>query len=348
MAVNLLDKVVKVTISRQTAVPSMASFSDHLIVDTRSQGITQSDRVQKYGGLDELVDMGFPSTSFAYRAAMKQLSQSPHIGEFFVGLRALDEDWDVALQEIQDESNEWYAVTVGTRVMAEQQAAAEWIQAAGKLGGFATGDPALVGSSAGDLASWALTMNLDRMFVFYHPDIGVADDPIPEAALFGKMLTKHPGSATWALKDLASVPTYNLKAGEFQKSQDKNATVYVRMAGLPITQDGKVASGEYIDVIHGIDWLTARIQNLVFTPMVQQDKIPFTDSGIQTIVSQVRAGLDEGVRYEILTTDYDISYPLRSELAADWKGKRTLPDIKFTAPLAGAIQHTVIEGTVTL
>jgi hypothetical protein len=346
--VDFLDKVVKVTISRQTSVPSMASFNDHLIVDTAVEGITQQDRIQKYGDVSELLDAGFPTTSFAYRAAQKQRSQSPHIGEFYVGLRQPDEDWDIALQSIQDANNDWYALTAGTRVMSEQQAVAEWIQAASKLGGLATGDPALVNAASGDLASWAQTMNLDRVFVFYHPDILNGIDPIPEAALFGKMLTKHPGSATWALKELASVPTYNMKSGEFSKSQDKNATVYVRMAGLPIIQDGKVASGEYIDVIHGLDWLAARLQNLIFTPMAQRDKIPFTDVGIQTIVAQVRAGLDEGVRYEILTNDYEIMYPLRSELAANWKAERTLPDIKFIAPLAGAIQHTIVEGTVTL
>jgi hypothetical protein len=345
---DFLDKVVKVTITRQTSVPSMASFNDHLIVDTIEDGITQTDRAAKYGSLTELADAGFLPSSFAYRAAQKQFAQSPHIGEFYVGLREPDEDWDVALQAIQDENNEWYAATAGTRVMAEQQAIAEWIQAAGKLGGLATGDPALVNAAAGDLASWAQTMNLERVFVFYHPDILDGTDPVPEAALFGKMLTKHPGSATWALKALSSVPTYSLKEGQFSKADQKNATVYVLMAGLPITQDGKVASGEYIDVIHGIDWLRARLQNLIFTPMAQRDKIPFTDDGIQTIVSAVRAGLDEGVRYEILTSDYEITYPLRSELAADWKGRRTLPDIKFTAPLAGAIQHTIVEGTVIL
>jgi hypothetical protein len=346
---DLMDKVVKITISRESSVPSMASFSDHLIVDTRTADITQSGRVQKYGGLSELLDAGFPAASFAYKAAQKQLSQSPHIGEFYVGLKAnAEEDWDAALQAIQDENNEWYAVTAGTRVMAEQQAAAEWIQAAGKLGILATGDSALVNSETGDLASWAKTVNLDRVAVFYHPGIADGQDPIPEAALFGKMLTKHPGSATWALKSLASVPAYNLKSGQFDKSQEKNALVYVTIAGVPVIQDGKVASGEYIDVIHGLDWLKARLQNLVFTPMSQRDKIPFTDEGIQTIVSQVRAGLEEGARYEIITGDYEIRYPEITGLAQDWKGKRTLPDVKFTAPLAGAIQHTVIDGTVTL
>jgi hypothetical protein len=346
---DFLDNVVKVTIDRQTTVPSMASFSDHLIVDTRAVDITQEGRVQKYGDLSELLDAGFTNTSFAYKAAQKQLSQSPHIGEFFVGLRTnTSETWAEALQAIQDENNEWYAVSIATRIMAEQQAAAEWIEAAGKLLGLATGDPALVNSAGGDIASWAQTMNLNRVFTFYHPDITGGVDPIPEAALFGKMLTKHPGLATWALKELSSVPTYNLKAGQYTKSQDKNALVYLRIAGVPVIQDGKVASGEYIDVIHGVDWLQARIQNLVFTPMIQQDKISFTDDGVQTIVASLRAALEEGVQYKIITAEYEIQYPKISDLAKDWKGKRTLPDIKFTAPLDGAIQHVIIDGTVTL
>jgi hypothetical protein len=350
---DFLDKVVKVEITRQTAVPSMASFSDLLIMDTRAQGVTQEKRVKKYGGLSELVDAGFAGTSFAYMAAQKQLSQSPHIGEFYVGLRSSDEeDWDTALQAVQDENNDWYAIIAGTRVMSEQQAVAEWIQAAEKLGGLATGDPALINTASGDLAAWAKTSNLDRVFVFFHPDIAGGTDPIPEAALFGKMLTKHPGSATWALKDLASVPTYNLTSGQFQKSQDKNAMVYVSMAGLPVTQDGKVASGEYIDVIHGCDWLAARIQNLVFMPMKQQDKISFTDVGQTILIDAVRAGLQEGAGNKIITADYEITSPMISDMAkeslATYKGTRTLPPIKFTAPLDGAIQHVSVEGTIVL
>jgi hypothetical protein len=347
---DLLDTVVKVTITRQTSVPSMASFSDHLIADTKVAAITQGDRVQKYGALSELVNAGFPVTSHAYRAAQKQLSQSPHIGNFYVGLReSVSEAWDVALQAMKDENDDWYALSAATRLMEEQQAVAEWAQANKKLCGLATGDPLLINAATGDLAAWAKTNNLDRVFVFFHPDIKEGGtDPIPEAAYFGKMLTKHPGSPTWALKALESVPTYNLASEQFTKSQDKNATVYVRMADLPVTQDGKVASGEYIDVIHGCDWLAAWIQNLVFTPMVQQDKIPFTDDGVQIIVSQLRAALEDGVKYQIITPDYEIKYPLVSELAATWKGTRTLPDIKFTAPLQGAIQHTAIEGVVTL
>jgi hypothetical protein len=354
-----LDEIVKVVITRQTSAPAMASFSEHLVVDMFDPaGITPvfdtTHRVHVFGSASEVLAAGFASTSFIYRAASKQFAQSPHIGKIYVGMKlSTDADWTAALTTIINENNEWYALSVSARVMASQQECAEWAQANEKLLILASGDSNIPGATTGDIADWANTNNLDRVAVFYHPDCALTEgilstaDPIPEAAYFGKMLTKHPGSATWAMKGLQSVPTYNLTAAQRQTALEKNATIYTSVAGTPITSDGRVASGEYIDVIQGLDWLKARIQNMVFTPLVQQDKVPFTDSGIQTIVGQLRAALDEGVKYQILKS-YDISAPTESEVPANDKSERMLPDVKFTAPLAGAIHRTAIDGTITL
>jgi hypothetical protein len=194
------------------------------------------------------------------------------------------------------------------------------------------------------------------VFVFFHPDAKLADaavdapaaiDPIPEAAYFGKMLTKKPGSATWKLKELQGVPTYELSQGQVNNVEDKNATWYMATAGVPMTSNGQVASGEYIDVIHGLDWLKARIQNLVFTALVNVDKVPFTDEGVQMVVSPLRAALEEGKKNDILAS-YEISFPAVAEVSVTDKGKRFLPDVNFTGVLAGAIHSAKINGVVTL
>jgi hypothetical protein len=357
-----LDNIVKVTITRQTSVPSMASFSEHLVVDMfNPAGITPAfdadHRVREFGGIDEIAEAGFPVSGYVYRAAAKQFAQSPHIGKILVGIKlSSDTTWTAALNAIKAQNNEWYGISVSSRLGANQQEIINWIQSNEKLGIVTSGDSNIPDEESGDIAAWAKLNNIDRVAVFYHPDAALVDsavdalavdDPIPEAAYFGKQFTKHPGSATWKFKSLQSVPTYTLTQGQVSKIEDKNATWYMTTAGIPMTSDGKVASGEYIDVIHGLDWLKARIQNLVFTPMVQQDKIPFTDAGVQIIVSCLRAALEEGVQYNILAS-YDISYPAVADLAQNWKAERTLPDINFTAPLAGAIHRTIINGTITL
>jgi hypothetical protein len=455
-----LDKIVQVTIERQTRVPSMKSFSEHLVAAEFSPvGITPvfdpEHRVRVFGSLDEIAAAGFPADSFVYRAAAKQYSQSNHIGNMYVGWKipggvtittgvlsapltagqsiswtvngtpmteidfdsegssekcvdrmvadlnaefgslftakkvdALtitlygaaatvnvtisggtppamaftssvvppDANWTEALTKIKEQNNDWYAISVSARQMVHQQECAQWIQANEKLGGLCSGDSTITDEETGDIAAWAKLNNLDRVFVFFHPDAKLADDavdalvpadPIPEAAYFGKLLTKQPGSATWKFWELQNVPTYELTQRQVSNVENKNATWYMTTAGVPMTSNGQVASGEYIDVVHGLDWLKARIQNLVFTALNNVDKVPYTDEGVQMVVSPLRVALEEGRKNGILAS-YDIAFPAVADIPATEKGRRFLPDIKFNGVLAGAIHGTKINGVVTL
>jgi len=456
-----LDKIVQVTIERQTRVPSMKSFSDHLVAAEFSPvGINPvfdpEHRVRKFGSLDEIAAAGFPTDGFVYRAASKQYAQSSHIGDLYVGWKipsgvnlatgilsapltagqrlewtvngtqmeeiyfdvegssgkclermvalmkedfgttftakkidattitlygaavqvnvvvigsetpvtmtftskviTADPDWTYALTKIKEQNNDWYALTVSTRQMINQQDVVQWVQSNKKLGCICSGDDTIPNEETGDIATYTKLNNIERVFVFYHPDAKLVDpavdnlsdkDPIPEAAYFGKMLSKKPGSATWKFKELQAVPTYELSQGQVSNVEKKNATWYMTAADVPMTSNGQVAAGEYIDVIHGVDWLEARIQNLVFTALVNVDKVPFTDTGVQMVVSPLKSALEEGVKNGILAS-YEIDYPAVAEVSITDKGKRFLPEVTFTAVLAGAIHSTKINGVVTL
>jgi len=160
------------------------------------------------------------------------------------------------------------------------------------------------------------------------------------------MLVKQPGSATWALKTLQSLGVYDLSGAQVTKCRNKNVNSYLSASGISITQDGKTG-GEYIDVIHGCDWLKARIQNLVFGVLANNDKVPYTDAGVQMIVAPLKQALDEAVKYDILAS-YEVEYPAVADVSNTDKGNRFLPDVKFTGVLAGAIHSTRIDGTITL
>jgi hypothetical protein len=267
-----------------------------------------------------------------------------------------DASWTAALTKIKEQNNDWYAISVSVRQMAGQQECAQWIQANEKLGGLCSGDSTITDEETGDIAAWAKLNNLERVFVFFHPDAKLANasvdvlaptDPVPEAAYFGKLLTKAPGSATWKFKELQNVPTYELSQGQVKNVEDKNATWYMTTADVPMTSNGQVASGEYIDVIHGLDWLKARIQNLVFTALIHVDKVPFTDEGVQMVISPLKAALEEGKKNGILDS-YEVEYPAVADVPVTDKGNRFIPDVNFTGVLAGAIHATRINGVVTL
>jgi len=160
-----LDDIVRVNITRQTSVPSMASFSEKFIIDTFDpDGIDpvfdEAHRVNIFGSLREILEAGFSSKSWVYRNAQKQWSQSPHIGQIYVGLRFDDEDWTDALTNCNNYNDEWYATEAHATTMEEQQEVALWIQANSKLGGIASGDPAIANEPSGDIADWLMINNI--------------------------------------------------------------------------------------------------------------------------------------------------------------------------------------------
>jgi hypothetical protein len=242
---DAIDRIVHVTITRQTRVPSMKSFSEHLVVDMfNPEGITPvfdaAHRVRIFGSSDEILAAGFAETSYVYRAARAQFSQSPHIGKIYVGIKlSTDASWTAALTAIRNQNNDWYALSVSARQMAAQQECALWAQSAEKLLILASGDAAIVNEETGDIADWAHTQNLDRVAVFYHPDCaapeeGLAEaDPIPEAAYFGKLLTKQPGSATWADKQLRRYPPTNSRTRRLRTPTRKRPRFTLRLPMCP-------------------------------------------------------------------------------------------------------------------
>ena len=127
---------------------------------------------------------------------------------------------------------------------------------------------------------------------------------------------------------------------------------------IPVTQNGKVAAGEWIDVIRFRDWLQEEITVNVFNALINRDKIPYTDEGIAVIEAQIRKALQLGVRRGGIAPDeydedgntnlgYTVEVPLAASISANQKASRVLNDVKFTARLAGAIHVVKITGSLT-
>ena len=303
------------------------------------------------GSMDASVSEGDPLVIEVYGIAVSNVSLSvaggaTHDQSAVAASTAISADagWTDALNAmLSDQNNGFYACEIHSEALADLQEFSLWVQANEKLGGIVSGDRRIV-DGEGDIAEWLKTNNIDRVSCWYHPS-----DPYLVSGLFGKMLVKHPGSATWAHKALEATATVQLSAGERSIALKKNCNIYTSVSDLPLTRWGKVGSGEYIDVIHGCDWLKAKIQQLILTLFKQEDKVEFEDSGIEAVKSQLKAGLEQGVTYKIIKAGaYTIECPTADEVDAAAKSERLLPDVKFNAPLSGAIHKTAINGVVTL
>lgn len=101
--------------------------------------------------------------------------------------------------------------------------------------------------------------------------------------------TFYPGGETWANARLAGITYDGLAEGQALAAHAKNANTFEQMRSFAVTQTGKVAAGEWIDVIRGRDWLAEQVKIEVATQLVNAPgKVPFTDDGIQVLVAGVR------------------------------------------------------------
>ena len=119
-----------------------------------------------------------------------------------------------------------------------------------------------------------------------------------------------------------------------------------------------MGSGEFIDIMRGIDWLENQMATNIFTALSSGAKVPYTDAGIATVEAEVRGMLDEGIRVGLLRAspdDYDgLPYRVTTKAVADIsaldRSNRALPAdaIVFDAKVAGAIHSATITGVVAV
>lgn len=255
------------------------------------------------------------------------------------------------LTAINNANSDWYALISTSRNFATVLEIAGWVESRIKLFGTTSNDLDIINVPAGtDTTSIAAVlgqMGYVRSFVMYHQD---ALNDYPEAAWFGAVLPLEPGSETWKFKTLNSISYSNLTTTQSLNAFGKKANTYEFVAGVGITQNGTVAQGEYIDIVRGIDWLTARIQEFVFRVLVTNSKVPYTDAGIATIQAEVLRVLQLGIDNDFISESPapTCTVPRAADVPPADKAARILRNVRFQATLSGAIHAVLIRGTVSV
>jgi hypothetical protein len=299
----------------------------------------------------------------------------------------------VALQACQLSNPSWYGVVLALASPTNQN----WKDLAAfcqstpmKICAIATNDPAAInvaaatdigygaaslpstGNSTGSEISLAAYMNVmgyTKTIVIYSDDESGAAD----AALFGAILWRTPGSYTAMFKQLAGIATDNLSATQEVNAHGtpgvapiapngKCLNTYENVGGVPMVSLGQVASGEWIDVMIFIDWLTAAISTSVFSTLANAPgKVPFDETGLVTVENAIRQPLNQGiVNGGISPTAWDNNtnpptqiggyyflIPEFSSIPSSQIAARTLLNMNFLAFLAGAIQFVGVQGNLT-
>ena len=250
----------------------------------------------------------------------------------------------------------WYGLVMTERTKQVQLDAAAWVEANDKLFITATDEAGvLVPGTTTDLLSVLKNTRYFRTAALYHTN---AATEYPDAAWAARVFTIQPGAETWALKGLSSVTPSPLTATQKQTIVNKGGNTFeFYQTQIALTNPGKVSAGEWIDVIRFRDWLKDVIQTNMVMMMINRDKVPYTDAGIQLCVNNLRKSLQEGVNVGGIAPDeldangntvpsFIITFPRSVEVAPNIKATRVL-SLGFTARLAGAIHMVNISGALS-
>ena len=181
------------------------------------------------------------------------------------------------------------------------------------------------------------------------------DVAYPEAAVVGATAGLKTGSFTYKNMIIKGVPALDMTDEVIEAAHNNGAIVILEKAGDIVTSEGIVASGEYIDVIDSEDFVIQNIAYKVQKVFNNNNKVPFTDTGISLLESAVYSALVESYANGMIANNadgspaYSTNFALRSQTTENDRADRNYPYGEFEFELAGAI-HTAykIRGVVTV
>lgn len=241
-----------------------------------------------------------------------------------------------------------------------------------------------------DVAAYIEGLDLKRMYFITSMDADCADATsttdiayLLEALAYKRTWTQYSSSNAYAAVSAASrafsvnfnanrstitimyktepgIVAETLTETEALALEAKNCNVFVEYVNdTAIIQYGTMASGHYLDEIHGLSWFEDAVQTAVYNLLyTSKTKIPQTDAGLNQIVSAIAAVCREGInngliaggqwnadgfgqlsRGDQLKEGFYIYAPPMALQDQSEREQRIAPPIQVAIKLAGAIQE---------
>lgn len=135
-----------------------------------------------------------------------------------------------------------------------------------------------------------------------------------------------------------------------------NAMLYVLKANnIAQTTNGKTASGQYIDVIMGIDWIASQVRSELQNLLTETAKVTYDAAGIALMQSVVDNVMQTAYANGIIDTndatqaaDYTVTALNRADLDQDDINKRIYNGLSYRYVPSGSVDMINVFGTVEL
>lgn len=266
-----------------------------------------------------------------------------------------------AVQTLTNMSNAWYglAIAVPTPADSDILSVAAYVEGLNPHRFFVAttqNTQALSATSTTDLAYELSAAKYNHTACQYS-----SSSPYAGVSLFARQATvNYAGNNTvinLMFQQEPGVAAETLTESQAAALKAKNCNVFVNYNNATaIVQWGTCASGQYIDVIVGMDWLASTVQGEVFNLLYSGTKVPQTDAGVNLILTTVEnvcvgavangllaPGVWTGpaigpiVYGQTLTKGYFVYAPPIATQTSQARAARQSPVIQILVKMAGAI-----------
>lgn len=353
----IIGKKVKLNSTSITSATRVGSSG----ISAKRATIVQNNSNSEVGATATI--SGFSTTSYNGTAEIiERISENSYVVEYpsaladstasGSGVATISETFSNAIQKINDFNGEWYCALINSVLASDILSAASKIESLKKLlivrsnetNNFDVADTS-------SILYQLKSLSYDRTAFIFNNDVSTK---FIDSAWAGRMLPTIPGSENWAFKILKGVSSDNLLSSQSNAIFNQNGNTFENFAGQNITREGKVVSGEYIDIIRGVDWLKSKIQEELFLLLTNVEKLEFTDIGGDIIENKMKIVFERAVSNGLIAKDaegngiYKINIPKKSSMATNNVISRYFTGITFTGTLAGAINKIGISGNLSV
>lgn len=338
---NLVDLQLANSGSGEVATLTLTALDDISEFDIRSKAQVSSLLLPYYA-----------TTDSEYEKALALFNQDLSPEKVYVFNAYAASPPAIATQIITYDNQDFYFLLLTDTTKARAIEASNWAEANEKV-------MALVNSDATLLEDLELATNA---FVFLQDASRVGEEH-PEAAITGLQAPKTPGSSTWKFHRVNGV-TAETDLTLINSARDNNGNIFILKSGLTYSVEGKMTNGLFIDQKRSRDYIKARIAEAFLALFIQEDKIPYDNSGIaqleNTLADQLNSFGDQGIiaiandANEVEQSynniyQFSITAPTRAQVLAD-SSLGSIPDrtysIAFEYVEKGAIHELDATGTV--
>lgn len=182
----------------------------------------------------------------------------------------------------------------------------------------------------------------------------VHTNPLASAALAGEISGYDAGSVNYKNTPLSGLESMDdvFTDTEITEIVEANGITFVTKAGMAVTTSGKTLSGDYADIIDGLDYVVTQLEYETQKLLINSPKIPYDNTGIAMLESVAVTVLQDAYNKGIIgqredgTPDFTVSYANRQNVDPQNIVERNYLGGTFSFTVGGAIDTVRVTGTI--